>query len=37
MAVHLEEDRKEMIGLGHIDHRIICVPDYEQLIGSAAS
>ena len=26
-----------MICLGHIDHRVICVPDYEQLIGSAAS
>jgi len=37
VAIHLEEDRKEMICLGHIDHRIICVPDYEELIGSAGS
>lgn len=37
MAINLDDDRREMVCLGHVDHKIICVPDYEQLIGNAAS
>ena len=36
MAVHIDENRKDMLCLGHVDHKIVCVPDFEQLIGSAS-
>ena len=37
MAIHLDNNRKEMVCLGHVNQRILCVPDFDELVGSAAS
>jgi len=34
VAVHTEESRSEMICLGHVNHRLICTPDFEQLLST---
>ena len=36
MALHIDENHKDMVCLGHVDHKIVCVPDFEQLIGNAS-
>ncbi|XP_020613394.1 DNA-directed RNA polymerase III subunit RPC4-like [Orbicella faveolata] len=34
VAVHTEDSRSEMICLGHVNHRLICTPDFEQLLST---
>ena len=35
VAVHTEDNRSEMICLGHVNHRLICTPDFEQLLSTS--
>lgn len=35
VAVHTEDSRSEMICLGHVNHRLICTPDFEQLLSTS--
>eukprot|EP00794_Sanderia_malayensis_P016908 gene16908-18614_t len=37
MSVHVDEERQDMSCLGRVDHRVICVPDFEELVGNATS
>ncbi|XP_065647544.1 DNA-directed RNA polymerase III subunit RPC4 [Hydra vulgaris] len=34
VSINVENDPGEMICLGHVNHRLIAVPDYEALLGS---
>lgn len=34
VSVHTENNRSEMICLGHVTHRLICTPDFERLLTS---
>ncbi|XP_068703947.1 DNA-directed RNA polymerase III subunit RPC4-like isoform X1 [Montipora foliosa] len=35
VSVHTENNRSEMICLGHVKHRLICTPDFERLLTSS--
>lgn len=35
VSVHTENNRSEMICLGHVTHRLICTPDFERLLTSS--
>ncbi|KAL9979679.1 hypothetical protein ACROYT_G017379 [Oculina patagonica] len=35
VAVHTEDNRSEMICLGHVNHRLICTPDFEHLLSTS--
>lgn len=35
ISVHTENNRSEMICLGHVKHRLICTPDFERLLTSS--
>lgn len=35
VAVHTEDDRSEMVCLGHTNHRLICTPDFEHLLSAS--
>ena len=35
VSVHTEKDPPEMVCLGHVNHRLIAVPDYESLLGGS--
>ena len=37
VSINLDNDPGEMICLGHVNHRLIAVPDYEALLGSLAT
>lgn len=34
VSVQTDNEPAEMISLGHINHRLICIPDYKGLLGS---
>lgn len=35
VAVHTEDNRSEMVCLGHTNHRLICTPDFEHLLSAS--
>ncbi|CAH3151840.1 unnamed protein product [Porites evermanni] len=35
VSVHTEDNRSEMICLGHVKHRMICAPDFEHLLAAS--
>lgn len=35
VAVHTEDNRSDMICLGHVNHRLICTPDFEHLLTAS--
>lgn len=35
VSVHTEDNRSEMICLGHVKHRMICTPDFEHLLAAS--